>query len=180
MAFKTATDAKTQREQFKNNYAACVAQIKTAPSKDIQYHIVPSLENSKKNGPTQALIKMINSAKKNIRVAIHRFTTSTLASPIINKAKQGIPVSMIQDDDTLRKGVVEGGPAADVGGDDVGIMRRNIDAGVDMNFMQTNASTTVHMFHSKYVIVDEKSFLQIASNVHCTHQAIARAQCENA
>lgn len=168
VAFKAATDAKAQRNQFKEAYAACEAQIQTPASKDLKFFIVPSTANLAGQGPSQALVSMINLAKKNIRVAIHRFTTSTLASPLVKKSKQGIPVSLIQDDDTLRKGVVDGGPAADVGADDVAIMRRNIDAGVDMNFMQTNASTTVHMFHSKYVIADEKQLFQGAGNFTAT------------
>jgi hypothetical protein len=164
VGFKAATNATNQRQQFKDAYNACEQQIQSQPMKNVKYYIVPSTANNNGKGPGNALIGLINSAYESVKVSIHRFTTSSLASPMIRKAKQGVPVKVIQDDDTLRKGVVNGGAAADVGGDDVAIMRRNIDGGVDITFMETNADTTVHMFHSKYVIADESRLFQGAGN----------------
>lgn len=174
LGFKSATDDATQREQFKSTYKACEQQIASAPMKNLKFFVVPSDANDMGQGPSNAAVGLIESALKSIKVSIHRFTTSTLSDPLVKKAKSGIPVMMIQDDDTLRKGVKDGGKGADVGADDVAIMRKNLASGVDISFMQTNADTTVHMFHSKYIIADESRVLQGAGNFTGTSMNIGR------
>jgi hypothetical protein len=164
MAFKAADSEDGQRAQFKKAYQSCEDEITAKKNSDLQFYIVPSVANNKKNGPEGILRKTINSAQKLVKVAIHRLTTNSVAGPLINKSQQGVPVKMIQDDDTLRASVVDGGSVADVGGYDVRILRMNLDAGIDVSFMETNSETTTHMFHNKFVVVDDKFVFQGAGN----------------
>lgn len=164
MAFQSANDENNQRKQFKTTYQKCEAEITSTAPKYLQYFIVPSVSNNDGNGPENALRNMIDSAKTLVKVAIHRLTTGSVINPLIKKQKQGIPVKMIQDDDTLRASVVNGGSAADVGGFDVRILRMSLANLIDVTFMETNSETTTHMFHNKFVVVDDRMVFQGAGN----------------
>lgn len=165
MAFRMAeAQGNKQREQFKSAYQDCEAQISSPPSKDIEYYIVPSAANNKGTGPESVLKTIISSAQQFVKMAIHRFTTGSIAYPLMSKSRQGVSVMVIQDDDTLRASVIDGGSAADVGGYDVRILRMNLDAGIDVTFMETNSETTTHMFHNKFIVVDDRVVFQGAGN----------------
>lgn len=164
MAFQVATgDSSIQREQFKEAYARCEAAINVPFMRDLRYYVVPSLANNNGNGPDRALKDLIYNAHDNVKVSIHRLTTSAVSRPLQNKARQGVNVMMIQDDDTLRASVPNGGGAMDVDEWDKKNLCENTEAGIKVTFMETNGEAN-HIFHSKYVIADDRTVFQGAGN----------------
>jgi hypothetical protein len=155
----------TDRDSFAAIYKDCREKI-TAPANDeIVFYPVP---HGKINPEIyKSMLDLIKTSTVSIKVGIHRLTASGVFKALADKAST-IPVSVILDDDILRTGVKNGGKALDVGANDVLAYRTVRDAGAKVVFMETNADTTTHLFHNKFMVFDEKTVLAGAGNFTAT------------
>jgi hypothetical protein len=155
----------TDRDSFAAIYKDCREKI-TAPTNDeIVFYPVP---HGKINPEIyKTMLDLIKNSTVSIKVGIHRLTASGVFKALADKAST-IPVSVILDDDILRTGVKNGGKALDVGANDVLAYRTVRDAGANVVFMETNADTTTHLFHNKFMVFDEKTVLAGAGNFTAT------------
>jgi hypothetical protein len=159
LAFEDATkEASNPRDIFAKSYNSCQKRIEDSRRRDISVIMVPTKSSYK---PLNAMKNVVNSAKKNLRVAIHRLTTAQIYRSIFGKKADSVDFEMIMDDDTLRVGVRDGGLARDVGSNDIKAYRHLRRKG-EVTFMETNAET--HLFHNKFVIADDKALFQGAGN----------------
>jgi len=103
-------------------------------------------------------------------VAIHRLMTGKITKDLFVKvALTDVNFEIIYDDDTLRFGKEDGGDFFDVDRNDVmnyRILRRKAD---QIYFMETNARASgangrPHLFHNKFIVVDDKYLFQGAGN----------------
>lgn len=157
-----AFSVKNDRRTFANTYRDCIRKIQSRPRSDIRYFAVPSTRLKK---PYTTLKEMILSAESEILIAIHRLTTGKVYKDLFLKKafEPGVDVKIIFDDDTLRTGKVNGGPAHDVAKHDV-IAYRTLRRDTQITFMETNADSTTHLFHNKFAVVDGKKLFQGAGN----------------
>lgn len=158
--FRAFTE-KNDRRVFAKAYRECIKKIKAPKRKDIEFYAVPSSRIAK---PYTAMTNMINNADSEVLVAIHRLTTGKIYRTLFRDAAyRGVDVKIIFDDDTLRSSKVNGGHAHDVGRHDV-LAYRTLRRDAQIYFMQTNAETTTHLFHNKFIVADGKSLFQGAGN----------------
>ncbi len=155
----------TDRDSFALIYKDCREKI-TAPKNDeIVFYPVP---HGKINPEVyKEMLDLIKNSTVSIKVGIHRLTASGVFKALADRATK-IPVSVILDDDILRTGVNNGGKALDVSGNDVQAYRTIRDAGANVVFMETNADTTTHLFHNKFMVFDEKVLFAGAGNFTAT------------
>lgn len=159
LAFEKATaEYANPREVFATQYQSCYKRIQDKRRKDISMIMVPTKSSYK---PLNSMRSVVNSASKNLRVAIHRLTTSQVYRSILGKKADYVDFEMIMDDDTLRVGVRDGGLARDVEASDIRAYRYLRNKG-EVTFMETNAET--HLFHNKFIIADDKALFQGAGN----------------
>jgi len=155
----------TDRDTFALIYKNCRENI-TAPQNDeIVFYATP---HGKKNPEIyKDMLNLIKKSSVSIKVAVHRLTSSGVFKALADKAST-IPVSVILDDDTLRTGVKNGGKTLAVGANDILAYRTIRDGGAKITFMETNADTTTHLFHNKFMVFDEKVLLAGAGNFTAT------------
>jgi hypothetical protein len=171
-AFKSIkTDgAVDSRDKYAKSYARCKKTIKAKMRNDIYFYMVPATE--KKYTPYYAMQSVAKKATKSLRVAIHRLTTGAIYRSVLGKAaSKGVKVKVLMDDDTLRTGVVNGGPASDVASHDIKAYRYlRSQHNIEVKFMETNADTipefsgVPHLFHNKFIVADDKALFQGAGN----------------
>jgi hypothetical protein len=155
----------TDRDSFALIYKNCREKITAAQNDEIVFYPVP---HGKINPEAyKEMLDLIKNSTVSIKVAIHRLTASGVYKALADKAAT-IPVNVILDDDILRTGVKNGGKALDVGGNDVLAYRTVRDAGAKVVFMETNADTTTHLFHNKFMVFDEKTLFAGAGNFTAT------------
>jgi hypothetical protein len=140
------------RDLFSSKFEKCRKNIASKERSDIRFYAVP--HGFKNPQAYQAYEYAINGAKSEVMVAIHRLTTASMYRPWISAIKRKVRVSVIFDDDTLRRGKVGGQPFFDVGMDDVKSERTLRSAGAKITYMETGAEVRPHLFHSKFVVVD--------------------------
>jgi len=161
---------------FKQRYADCVQALnnskKVIPREDIKFYLVPLIKSAQYNfeRPYDAMKRAVFSAKENVYVAIHRLMTGKITKDIfIPVAQSSVNFEIIYDDDTLRFGKEDGGDYFDVDRNDVmnyRMLRRKAD---QIYFMETNAQASgdsgkPHLFHNKFIVVDDKYLFQGAGN----------------
>lgn len=153
----------------RNSYAAiykdCREKIQAPVNNDIVFY--PNPHGGINPEPYKDMIDLVKNAQQSIKIGIHRFTSTGLFEALAEKAAT-IPVSIIMDDDTLRTGVKNGGAALDVGANDVQAYRAVRNGGAKVTFMETNADTNKHLFHNKFMVVDEKILFAGAGNFTTT------------
>lgn len=144
------------RKQFAKNYADCRKDIDGAERSDLRFYAVPhgSKHGFQNPEPYREYEYMIRQAKYEVLVAIHRLTTENMYKPWLNAIKRNVPVSVIFDDDTLRRGKQNAQPFHDVGMEDVRSERALRKAGAKITYMESGAEVRPHLFHSKFVVVD--------------------------
>lgn len=151
---------KNDRRTFAENFKSCSLKIEKAPRADIKFYAVPNFRMPK---PYNAMMDMIETAKKEILVGIHRLTTKNIYAPIAQKSKS-VKVRVIFDDDTLRAGVKDGGDYKGPGRHDV-LAYRALRKNAEISFMETQASEDfTHMFHNKFLVTDREFLFQGAGN----------------
>lgn len=167
-ALSKTTPNQDSRRQFAIDYKSCRSQIRTKERSDLKFYVVPHANMNPK--PYDAFLSMVKGAKKEVLVAIHRLTTAAMWRPLVEaknrKTSTGsrVFVGVVFDDDTLRTGKVNGGASHDVGNDDIKSDRALRDAGVSTYYIETNADTTTHLHHNKFVVVDNSILFQGAGN----------------
>ncbi len=164
-----STTGRKARKQFAQKFANCRSQIPYPQRDDIELFVTPHNSLSPKAG--DAVSRILGEAEEELLVATHRLTTSAVYNPLIDGISSGIDVSVIFDDDTLRTGVMDGGPALSVGVWDVKADRALRNAGAELSYMETRASEDlnfVHLQHNKFIIADQKMVLQGAPNFTAT------------
>lgn len=140
------------RKDFAIAYSRCRARIFDSERSDLQFFAVP--HGHKSPEPYNAYSLMLSKAQSEVMVAIHRLTTPQMYRPWLQAFQRGLPVSVIMDDDTLRRGKVNGQPYQDVQMEDVRSERALRKAGITVTYMETGAASRPHLFHSKFVVVD--------------------------
>ncbi len=150
------------RKQFARKYKACRNKIALPELADLKFYAVP--HDGINPEPLKAFERVVKSAQNEVLVAIHRLTTNALVTPLVLAKYNGVSVSVLFDDDTLRTGKVNGGPVHDVGKDDIKSDRRLRAENIRTLYMETNASTTKHLHHNKFVVADGKALFQGAGN----------------
>ena len=161
---------------FKQRYADCVQALnkskKVVAREDIKFYLVPLIKSAKYNfeRPYDAMKRVVLSAKENVYVAIHRLMTGKITKDLFATiALTDVNFEIIYDDDTLRFGKEDGGDFFDVDRNDVmnyRMLRRKAD---QIYFMETNAKASgesgrPHLFHNKFIVVDDKYLFQGAGN----------------
>lgn len=155
----------TDRDSFALIYKDCREKITAAKNDEIVFYPVP---HGKINPEAyKEMLDLIKNSTVSIKVGIHRLTASGVFKALAERATK-IPVNVILDDDILRTGVKNGGKALDVGANDVQAYRTVRDAGASVVFMETNADTTTHLFHNKFMVFDEKVLFAGAGNFTAT------------
>ena len=164
------------RGHLKQRYADCVQtldkSLKVVKRNDLKFYLVPLIKGSQYNfeRPYDAMKRVVLSAKENVYVAIHRLMTGKITKDLFVKvALTDVNFEIIYDDDTLRFGKEDGGDFFDVDRNDVmnyRILRRKAD---QIYFMETNARASgangrPHLFHNKFIVVDDKYLFQGAGN----------------
>lgn len=162
-------DAKA-RQRFAALNQICRSQIKSPASPDIQFMPVPHDNVLPK--PFQAMRSMFDKLEPNgeVKVAIHRLTTKSISGLLADaKMKKNAQVRVIMDDDTFASGFDTYFPTLDVTDCDVKHYRDIRKAGVDVRFMETASTESgSHLFHSKFIVVDNKYLFQGAGNFTST------------
>lgn len=158
-------DATGDRTDFAAKNKACLAGIKTPFRKNIVFYPVPHAKLTRQIYPE--VKKALDGAQSEIKVVIHRLTTGNMYGPLKDAKMRGVDVKLIEDDDTLRTGKCNGGPALDQGAQDVLASRTLRDAGVPVTFLETNGEVG-QLAHNKFIVVDDKWLLQGAGNFTAT------------
>ena len=166
-----AGESVDDRNSFSREYYRCVKatekKMKIKPRKDISFYLVPSNKMPK---PYTAMGKVVRGAKKEVLMAIHRLGTSYVSKKLLKSVSGLVDVKIIFDDDTLRVGKKQGGPAFDVGPNDV-LNYRALRNCSDVYFMETNACANAkckaQLFHNKFIVTD-RSLFQGAGNFTAT------------
>ena len=158
-------DGNVERESFATINKDCQDKITGAPREDLKFYAVPHGNLTAR--PQDAVKTLIAGAQQSIKIAIHRLTTMAIVGPLAERAKNGLPVTILYDDDTLRMSKCDGGPALDIGADDANGLKKLIEAGVTVKFLQSNGEIG-QLHHNKFMIVDDKTLLQGAGNFTAT------------
>ncbi|MCC7440746.1 MAG: hypothetical protein IT285_03875 [Bdellovibrionales bacterium] len=141
----------------------CRARIASPERRDLKFFPVPHGNVNPK--PYQALKTLLEGAREEVLVNIHRLTSSMVTRPMIRAIRNGAKFNMVMDDDTLRTGKVDGGHGHDVGAEDVKSHRDVRDAGGDVRFLETSAEGgAAQLHHNKFMVVDNKTLFQGAGN----------------
>jgi hypothetical protein len=154
-----------ERLDFAKKNKACLDGITIPPRDDIVFYPVPHEHITREIYP--AVKKAIDSAQTEIKVVIHRMTTSTIFNPLVKAKQRGVDVKVIVDDDTLRVGKCNGGPALDQTGQDVLANRTLRKAGIPVTYLETNGEVG-QLAHNKFMVFDGKTLLQGAGNFTAT------------
>lgn len=162
---QNAGDATADRTDFARKNDACVRGITIPFRSDIVFYPVPHARIGRQIYPQ--VKKMIDEAQHEIKVVIHRLTTGGVYGPLKDAKVRGVDVKVINDDDTLRTGKCDGGPAMDQSGADVQANRTLVAAGVPVSYLETNGSIS-QLAHNKFIVVDDKILLQGAGNFTAT------------
>lgn len=155
---------RSARRKFASKYAACRDATPIPPRKDIEFFVTP--HDGQHPRAYNALAEVIDDASSELFVAAHRLTTSLIYNPIGQKSLDGVDVSVILDDDTLRTGVENGGPTLPVSSYDVKAERALTDDGADVVYMETRATEHgfVHLHHNKFMVADNNRLFQGSGN----------------
>lgn len=153
------------RDSYAAIYKDCREKIQAPQNNDIVFY--PNPHGGINPEPYRDMLDLIKGANQSIKIGIHRFTSTGMFKALADKAAT-IPVDIIMDDDTLRTGVKSGGAALDVGANDVQAYRAVRDGGAKVTFMETNADSNKHLFHNKFMIVDDKILFAGAGNFTTT------------
>jgi hypothetical protein len=150
-----------ERRLFAEKYATCKASIQPPSVEGITFLPVPDKDSRSKAFKT--LQSMLQSAKQSIKLASHRLTTKSVFYMLKNSQDRGVIVDVILEDDVIRTGKCDGGYALEVNPNSVYIYRELAKEGTNVRFMETNGKVP-HMFHNKFVIVDDQEIFQGAGN----------------
>ncbi|MGE0173082.1 MAG: phospholipase D-like domain-containing protein [Oligoflexales bacterium] len=155
----------SDRTKFAQIFVGCRNQIADPARQDIVFYPVPHANIS--DNPGKTLQKLIRNAQTSVKVAIHRMTTSSVVSPLVQQAQQGRKVTVLFDDDTFRMSKCDGGSALDVAAHDVRSYFDLRDGSVEVKFVGTNGDLP-HLHHNKFVVIDGKTLFQGAGNFTST------------
>ncbi len=158
-------DALADRTDFAKKNDECLKGITIPFRNDIVFYPVPHAKITRQIYPQ--VKKMLDGAQSEIKVVIHRMTTSGMYGPLKDAKLRGVDVKVINDDDTLRTGKCEGGAAIDQGAQDVQAYRTLSGVGVPVTFLETNGEVG-QLAHNKFIVVDDKILLQGAGNFTAT------------
>jgi hypothetical protein len=155
-------DSGPLRSDFAKSYRRCIGEIEAEVDPDLQFFAVPAYSGVPR--PYEAMVEIVESAVDEVLVAIHRLTTPRISDLFVDAKRRGARVGLLMDDDTLISGKEDGGSARRVGWFDVRAYR-SLRRLADVYFMETNARTSLHLMHNKFIVVDEdKALFQGAGN----------------
>jgi phosphatidylserine/phosphatidylglycerophosphate/cardiolipin synthase-like enzyme len=155
-------DGRQDKALFQKTQAAC-----GATEGDLRFVVTPRPQGEP--SPLNLLLDEIKGAKDRILIAAHRITDQSqkpfpLIDTLIAKAKEGVKIRIIFDDDTLiaeRK--LPGFKGLQVNEEEIRGMRRLAEAGADIRFIDSNEAVTALM-HNKYMIIDGNFLFTGAGN----------------
>lgn len=166
-AFERTQGNRDDRRNYARHYRDCRNDIRSERERrDLRFFVTPHDKLTPQ--AIRGYNEVVNGARKNIKMAVHRLSSNRLVGPLTRALNRGVEVQTVFDDDTLRASKVNGGEALDVGRADVSAMRSLVRNGGEVSFIETNASTTVHLHHNKFVVADDRVLWQGAGNFTST------------
>lgn len=158
-----------ERADFAKKYAACIKLIQAPVIANMRFYPVPHNNTTGFPKVYPDIKALIDGARTEIRIAIHRLTTSAMTAPLVKAKQRGVDVQVIVDDDTFRKSKCDTN-LIDQTEADVNSMKTLLAAGIPVTVLET---TPGQLAHNKFMVVDagvpgKEALLQGAGNFTAT------------
>lgn len=163
----TMGDSVGERLSFVKHYQACEQAITASPVPGVTFLVTPHANQIAR--ADKELLNMLRGAKASIKVAMHRISAPSVYKLLARKAEEGVNVTILYDDDTLRTGKCDAKPYLAVNANEIQAYRTMKARGVKILFMESNGAAMENaivpqLFHNKYAIVDDTFVFTGAGN----------------